>query len=188
MKTLAIRAASGFTFVALMVGAILWNQYSYVAIISFVLVGTLLEYFRITEPKSNHPVSFLQGKWPVIILSLLLFLKSFILTSPPSAAIPSLDNLFNAALQVLFSFRDTGLTMNASIPIFFFILLAIELYSKSETPFENVGRKTIGVLWIVVPLILTNTIYFTRRAASYPGPGIIPAEPQTFYVSLGVKF
>lgn len=33
----------------------------------------------------------------------------------------------------------------------------------------------------------TNNIYFTRRAVSYPGPGIIPAEPRTFYVSLGVK-
>ena len=32
----------------------------------------------------------------------------------------------------------------------------------------------------------TNNIYFTRRAASYPGPGIIPAEPRTFYISLGL--
>jgi len=35
---------------------------------------------------------------------------------------------------------------------------------------------------------ITNNIYFTRRASSYPGPGIIPAEPRTFYISLGVKF
>ena len=34
---------------------------------------------------------------------------------------------------------------------------------------------------------LTNNIYFTRRATSYPGPGIIPAEPLTFYVTLGIK-
>ena len=33
----------------------------------------------------------------------------------------------------------------------------------------------------------TNSIYFTRRAVSYPGPGIIPAEPRTFYISLGLK-
>ncbi|MCS6823920.1 MAG: TonB-dependent receptor [Cytophagaceae bacterium] len=32
-----------------------------------------------------------------------------------------------------------------------------------------------------------NRIYFTRRAASYPGPGIIPAEPRTFYFSVGLK-
>ena len=34
---------------------------------------------------------------------------------------------------------------------------------------------------------LTNNIYFTRRAVSYPGPGIIPSEPITFYFTLGIK-
>jgi Fe(3+) dicitrate transport protein len=32
-----------------------------------------------------------------------------------------------------------------------------------------------------------NKKYFTRRATSYPGPGLIPAEPRTFVVSFGVK-
>lgn len=34
----------------------------------------------------------------------------------------------------------------------------------------------------------TNTKYFTRRATGYPGPGIIPANPRSFYVTLGYKF
>lgn len=33
----------------------------------------------------------------------------------------------------------------------------------------------------------TNHIYFTRRAVSYPGPGIIPSEPLTFFVTVGIK-
>jgi len=33
-----------------------------------------------------------------------------------------------------------------------------------------------------------NERYFTRRATGYPGPGIIPAEPRTFYTTLQVKF
>ncbi|MFY0607507.1 MAG: TonB-dependent receptor [Cyclobacteriaceae bacterium] len=35
---------------------------------------------------------------------------------------------------------------------------------------------------------VTDASYFTRRAAGYPGPGIIPANPRNFYVGLGVKF
>jgi Fe(3+) dicitrate transport protein len=31
---------------------------------------------------------------------------------------------------------------------------------------------------------LTNAVYFTRRAASYPGPGILPADGLSFYVTL----
>ncbi|MEM9362819.1 MAG: TonB-dependent receptor [Bacteroidota bacterium] len=34
--------------------------------------------------------------------------------------------------------------------------------------------------------VLDNS-FFTRRATGYPGPGIIPAEPRTFYTTLQVK-
>ncbi|WP_353079335.1 TonB-dependent receptor [Flavobacterium sp.] len=34
---------------------------------------------------------------------------------------------------------------------------------------------------------LLNKNYATRRAGGYPGPGILPGEGRTFYISLGVK-
>lgn len=34
---------------------------------------------------------------------------------------------------------------------------------------------------------MANTSYFTRRTEGYPGPGIIPADPINFYVTLKVK-
>lgn len=33
-----------------------------------------------------------------------------------------------------------------------------------------------------------NNQYFTRRATGYPGPGIIPSAPRTYYVTLEFKF
>jgi Fe(3+) dicitrate transport protein len=35
---------------------------------------------------------------------------------------------------------------------------------------------------------LTNSKYFTRRADGFPGPGIIPADPINYYLTLGFKF
>jgi len=35
---------------------------------------------------------------------------------------------------------------------------------------------------------LSNNLYFTRRATGYPGPGIIPAEPITFYGTIIFKW
>jgi Fe(3+) dicitrate transport protein len=35
---------------------------------------------------------------------------------------------------------------------------------------------------------LGNTLYFTRRAGGYPGPGALPADGRTFFVSVGAKF
>ncbi|MFU2093819.1 TonB-dependent receptor family protein [Ornithobacterium rhinotracheale] len=34
---------------------------------------------------------------------------------------------------------------------------------------------------------LLNDYYFVRRATGYPGPGIIPSDPRTFYVTFGFK-
>lgn len=35
---------------------------------------------------------------------------------------------------------------------------------------------------------LTNEVYATRRAGGYPGPGILPGEGRTFFLSIGAKF
>jgi Fe(3+) dicitrate transport protein len=35
--------------------------------------------------------------------------------------------------------------------------------------------------------LLDNT-YFTRRATGYPGPGIIPSSPRSWYATVQVKF
>lgn len=34
----------------------------------------------------------------------------------------------------------------------------------------------------------TNTIYFTRRATGYPGPGILTSDPRSFYLTAAVKW
>jgi Fe(3+) dicitrate transport protein len=34
---------------------------------------------------------------------------------------------------------------------------------------------------------LTEARYFTRRAGGYPGPGLLPADGRTFFLSLGAK-
>lgn len=35
---------------------------------------------------------------------------------------------------------------------------------------------------------LTDSRYFTRRAGGYPGPGLLPADGRTWYISAGLKF
>lgn len=35
---------------------------------------------------------------------------------------------------------------------------------------------------------LSDTRYFTRRAGGYPGPGALPADGRTFFISVGAKF
>ncbi|WP_128548017.1 TonB-dependent receptor [Larkinella soli] len=35
---------------------------------------------------------------------------------------------------------------------------------------------------------LTNAYYFTRRATGYPGPGILPSDGRSFFLTVGVKW
>jgi Fe(3+) dicitrate transport protein len=34
---------------------------------------------------------------------------------------------------------------------------------------------------------LTNERYATRRSGGYPGPGLLPGEARTWYLSVGIK-
>lgn len=165
MKTFLIRLSSGLVVAALAITAMLWNQYSFFVLMSIILIGSLNEYFNITESKREKSTSFLTGKWFVILLSFIVFIQSFILSSLPPSGIPQINNLFVALFQVLLRFRDSGLAMNALIPMLVFILFIVELYSKSEKPFENLGWKTLAIFWIVVPVVLTGKIYFEKGGA-----------------------
>jgi Fe(3+) dicitrate transport protein len=34
---------------------------------------------------------------------------------------------------------------------------------------------------------VANRMYFTRRATGYPGPGILPSDGRTYFVTVQVK-
>ncbi|MDB5281986.1 MAG: hypothetical protein JWO06_1061 [Bacteroidota bacterium] len=157
MKTLLVRSASGIVFVALMLGAILWNQYSFLALMLLVLIGTLSEYFNITSGARGT-----SAKWFVIVVSVIIYLKSFLLDSLPASGNPNMNSMFIAFLQGLLRLRDANLGLNALVPCAVFILFGYELFTKNEKPFVNIGWNITGMMWILVPLMLTNKLYFER--------------------------
>ncbi len=52
------------------------------------------------------------------------------------------------------------------------------------------GNYTINEKFFIKSGInnLFNKKYFTRRAGGYPGPGLMPAEPRNFFVTVGLKY
>ena len=63
---------------------------------------------------------------------------------------------------------------------------------EGEIPAYDVMDASVSYRWKNFKLEaglnnLLNNTYFTRRATGYPGPGIIPAEPRTFYTTLEIK-
>lgn len=160
MKTLLTRTASGIVFLVIMLGAILWNQYSFALLFSVILAGTLNEYFNITAAKRETGSAKIPVKWFVIVLSLIVYWKSFILSSLPASGLPNLDNKLEALFQVMLRLRDTNLPMDVIVPGLVFIIFAYELYNKTQNPFLNIGWNITGIFWVLVPLVLTNQLYF----------------------------
>ncbi|WP_129752494.1 TonB-dependent receptor domain-containing protein [Flavobacterium beibuense] len=62
-----------------------------------------------------------------------------------------------------------------------------------EIPSYYVADVSASYTWRMLKLEaginnFTNNYYFTRRATGYPGPGIIPSDPRTFYTTLQITF
>ncbi len=165
MKTFLIRLSSGLVVAALAITAMLYNQYTFFVLMSIILLGSLNEYFNLTDAKRDNAKSFFQGKWFVMLLSFIAFAEAFVLASPPAQGVPDFNNYFLLFKDVLLGLRDPALTLTATVPSLFFILFIVELFSKSEKPFENLGSKAIALLWILVPVILAVNIYFEKGGA-----------------------
>ena len=65
--------------------------------------------------------------------------------------------------------------VNGLVPAYYVMDLALKYQIKGFTIEGNINN-------------LLNNSYFTRRATGYPGPGIIPADRRTFYLTLGYQF
>lgn len=162
MKNFLIRLSSGLVVAALAITALLYNEYSFFVLMSIILLGSLNEYFNITEIRRNQPNSFWQGKKFAMLLLYWVFVQSFILLSPPAQGLPDMSNLLVAFFQQMVRFRDGSLGLTVLVPVAVFILFITELYSKSDKPFENLGWKSVAVFWIAIPVMLATKIYFEQ--------------------------
>jgi phosphatidate cytidylyltransferase len=164
MKNLAIRAASGLVFAVIMIGGILWHPLSFLAVMSVVLIGSLSEYYNIISERREPSASRFSGKWFLVSVFFVVYALSFLLSSEPVRAMPDISNPVKALFQVIMMQRDSALALNVLVPILIFKLFAWELFSKRERPFENLGWNVLGVAYILVPMILTNKIFFEKGA------------------------
>lgn len=80
-----------------------------------------------------------------------------------------------------------------------------EVYSDANNTLEPVANANVGLIpaYTIYDVTLawsykkyhlktginnlTNQFYFTRRAGGYPGPGALPADGRTFFITAGVK-
>jgi Fe(3+) dicitrate transport protein len=92
---------------------------------------------------------------------------------------------FTATYQYSYTARQFGDATNATAPSNNGINGLVPSYFVMDFSAEY----KLSSLFLISASInnLSNQMYYTRRADSYPGPGIIPADGRSFYVTIQVK-
>ena len=93
---------------------------------------------------------------------------------------------FSAQIQLSYNAKQFSDASNSIVPSGDALIGEVPSYTvldfSSKYSFNNSFQLEAGVN------NLTNQQYFTRRAISYPGPGIIPSDGISFYLTLQYQF
>ena len=93
---------------------------------------------------------------------------------------------FSAQIQLSYNAKQFSDASNSVVPSGDALIGEVPAYTvldfSSKYSFNNSFQLEAGVN------NLTNQQYFTRRAISYPGPGIIPSDGISFYLTLQYQF
>ncbi|MCI5718876.1 MAG: phosphatidate cytidylyltransferase [Candidatus Cryptobacteroides sp.] len=140
MNNTTVRAISGTVFVILMVLCLSFNKFLFAAMVITIMVFMLLEYYRISMGNS-----YAFSKVLAILSAVFLFVLLFVMQA--------------YHLQL----RFVALAM---VPVFIVMINSIYLKDKSE--YDKLSNIYTGLLYIAIPLALSNLIAFDK-AGNFSG-------------------
>ena len=132
MNNLAVRTISGIGFVIVMLAGLLVDKFLFAALVLFIMTVMMMEFYSMTIGKGHRTQRAL-----AIAAGLIMFIMVFL----------------NCAFHV--SGKYLSLAM---VPVI--ILMISSLYAKDKADFKGLSHIYTGLLYIAVPLSLTNLIAF----------------------------
>lgn len=140
MSNTLVRAISGTVFVIVMVACLTLNKFLFAAMIITIMVIMLLEYYKISMGNSYN-----FSKALAIISAVFLFLLLFMMQA--------------YHLQI----RFVALAM---VPVF--LVMVNSIYIKDKSEYDKLSNIYSGLLYIAIPLALSNLIAFDK-AGNFSG-------------------
>lgn len=140
-KDLGTRILSGIIFIAILIGGILINQYTYFIVFAIVVALSLNEFYNLLEKTGRSKVS----KTLNILGGLSLFIGSY----------------------SFFSSASDSLIVLVPFAIFILALFISELYLKRENPLQSLAYSVLGQAYISIPLSLLSYLAFSYESQSH---------------------
>lgn len=135
MKNLVVRTLSGLVLAAVVLGAIIWSQWSFGALLLVLLVGGMLEFYTLAEKQGNAP-----QKVVGLVAGVVLFVLNFALISDDIEILGNVRQAFGCGLAFLLLL----------LPAMFIC----ELYRRNENPAAGIGTTLMGICYVALPLSL----------------------------------
>ena len=139
MKNLVIRGISGIGLIVVVFGAILWSQWSLGALLLVMLVGGVLELYRLIEKQGLQPQRGLG-----MIACVVLFALNFALVSDD--------------IQILYGSSKYFAPVLAFFALIIPLMFICELYRKQANPAANIATTILPLFYVALPLSLL--LYF----------------------------
>ena len=135
MKNLWIRTLSGAVLAVVVLGAILWSQWSFGLLLALLLAVGMTELYTLAEKRCSRP-----QKVVGIVTGLVLVALHFAFVSDDIQILGSASRTFGCGLAFLLLL----------LPVMFIC----ELYRRGENPAGNIGTTLLGVIYVAMPLSL----------------------------------
>ena len=147
MNNLLTRSLTGVLFCMVLILAIYFGKYSFIALFFIVMVLGLWEFYGLAEKGNIKPQKILG-----VVVGCVFYLVS---TLYLNRIIP-------------------GIYLIVPIPLFFLIFI-FELFSKSDKPMVNIAITLSGIFYIALPLALLS--YLAYPPPPYPGFELFKYNP-----------
>ena len=130
MSNIVVRTITGIIFLVVVIGSIVFSKYSFFLLFELIILGSMYEFYTLAKKKGFNP-----QKAYGMIIGAIVFAANYLFAN---------------------SIVDSRIFLGI-IPIIISIFI-IELYRKSDDAFVDIGFTLLGVIYIAVPLSLSNYI------------------------------
>lgn len=145
MNELLQRLLTGILFVIIMIGGVVWNEYSYMLLFSLITILAINEYYNIISDKLNAAEDWKTlYKFVNTIFGVIVFAIVFLVSS--------------GKIPLIY------LSLVAAFPLSWFV---IEMYHESDSPFTNVSYNSMALFYIGVPFASTSFLVFKKGGDEY---------------------
>ena len=135
MKNLVVRTLSGLVLAAVVLGAIVWSQWSFGALLAALLVGGMYEFYTLAGKQGNAPQRVVG-----LVAGIVLFALNLAFVSDDIEILGDARQAFGCGLAFLLLL----------LPAMFIC----ELYRRGENPASGIGTTIMGICYVALPLSL----------------------------------